>query len=327
MHRALFLDEVVLSIVACLGPGPWAEGGTLLALATVNRMMSEIALDRLWASPEILDLAERMDPSTWTVYHIDEDTSIMVSDYRWFTPSPIPKVNRLMQELVEGTNVSSTICPGDRFLFYARRVQVLRLDNNRDKRVSASTIAWWADLHSQSNIFPKLRRVEVRPHDEHSMDAQTILSFVTPSLVHLDLDLYPTTGMVVNEHAQACVPAHLPCLRSLKFWEDTASILPVGPLLVALVDSARNLREIQVAGQISVNHISAITKLENICKLDIRSWSKEIYPSFQPLADVFQQLRHWEIHEDNHMCCWTSSDQSHPTLDWSSLPTRVMSRT
>jgi hypothetical protein len=220
----------------------------------------------------------------------------MASDHRWFTPSPIPKVNRLMQELVEGTNVSPTICPGDRFLFYARRVQILRLDNNRDERVSSSTIAWWADLHSQSNIFPKLRRVEVRPHDEHSMDAQTILSFVTPSLVHLDLDLYPTKGItVVNEHAQACVPAHLPCLRSLKFWEDTASILPVGPLLVALVDSARNLREIQVAGQISVNHISAIIKLENICKLDIRSWSKEIYPSFQPLAGVFQQLRHWYL--------------------------------
>jgi hypothetical protein len=64
IHEALFLDEVILSMVACLGPGPWAEGGTLLALVTVNRMMSEIALNRPRAFPEILDLAERMDPST-----------------------------------------------------------------------------------------------------------------------------------------------------------------------------------------------------------------------------------------------------------------------
>jgi hypothetical protein len=96
MHRALFLDEVVLSIVACLDP--WVESSTLLALATVNRMMSEIALDRLWASPEILDLAERMDPSTWTVHDIDEVMHIsqLVSDHRQFTPSPIAKVNGLV---------------------------------------------------------------------------------------------------------------------------------------------------------------------------------------------------------------------------------------
>jgi hypothetical protein len=189
--------------------------------------------------------------------------------------------------------------PGDRFLFYARRVQVLRLENDRDERVSSSVMAWWADLHSQLNIFPKLRRVEVYPDEEHPMNAQTVFSFVTPSLVHLDL--YLTEGIVDDEHTQACVPAHLPCLRSLKFWEDSAYILPVGPLLAALVVSARNLRDIQVAGHISVDHISAMSKLENLWKLDMRTWGEVTYPSFQPLAGVFQQLRHWEIHEDNHM--------------------------
>jgi hypothetical protein len=62
------------------------EKRALLALATMNRTMSHIALDVLWAHPETRNLAERMDPSLWTIASVDDsegplDDGMMGSDY------------------------------------------------------------------------------------------------------------------------------------------------------------------------------------------------------------------------------------------------------
>jgi hypothetical protein len=62
MHRALLLEEIIEVVVAQLDH----ERSSLGALACTNRVFSRHALDILWRSPPLWQLAERMDSGVRT---------------------------------------------------------------------------------------------------------------------------------------------------------------------------------------------------------------------------------------------------------------------
>jgi hypothetical protein len=204
----------------------------------------------------------------------------------------------MAQELSEAADGLSITQIGDRFLFYSRRVQALHLDcagkDDTDRRVSFSIIAWWGELNSRLKIFPKLREVDAHAHEDSPVDAQTVLAFVPPSLVTLELDL--SIGLLREHGTPLVIPPQLLCLRNLRISEDSYEV-QCGPLLAALVRSAPNLRSIRVAGQISAAEMLPLTRLADLRELKIESQHEDPYPNSQCLVDVFQQLKQWEINE------------------------------
>jgi hypothetical protein len=75
MHPALLLQDVVSTIVDGFDVENPNDMKTLLSLSTTSRVLSEAALDIIWANVDSWDLAQRMSSSTWTVVQVggDED--------------------------------------------------------------------------------------------------------------------------------------------------------------------------------------------------------------------------------------------------------------
>jgi hypothetical protein len=76
MHRALCLSEVVRNVTHYLGFSEWADDNdqrqsALRALASVNRGLSEHALDRLWEKASFWELARTMESSIWAEFVVD----------------------------------------------------------------------------------------------------------------------------------------------------------------------------------------------------------------------------------------------------------------
>jgi hypothetical protein len=72
MHPALHLVEVVSAIVGHLRPAPWQDSHTLAALARSCRVLSDPALDALWAEPPIWHLARQMSNDVWVIVRTSE---------------------------------------------------------------------------------------------------------------------------------------------------------------------------------------------------------------------------------------------------------------
>jgi hypothetical protein len=204
----------------------------------------------------------------------------------------------MAQELSEAADGLSITQIGDRFLFYSRRVQALHFDcadkDDSDRRVSFFIIAWWGELNSRHKIFPKLREVDAHAHEDYPVDVQTVLAFVPPSLVTLELDL--SEGLLREHGTPLVIPPQLLCLRTLRILQDSYEVR-CGTLLKVLVHSAPNLRKIMVAGHISADEMLPLSRLADLRELSIEMLDKDPYPNSQRLVDVFQQLRRWDISE------------------------------
>jgi hypothetical protein len=75
MHPALLLQDVVSTIVDGFNADDPNDMKTLLSLSTTSHVLSEAALDVIWADVDSWDLAQRMSSSAWTVVQVggDED--------------------------------------------------------------------------------------------------------------------------------------------------------------------------------------------------------------------------------------------------------------
>jgi hypothetical protein len=72
MHRALHVNEIVSLIVGhldCRGHRG-RDQLSLVALASTSRAFSEPALNRLWAAPQLWDLAKTMEQKLWVVKNV-----------------------------------------------------------------------------------------------------------------------------------------------------------------------------------------------------------------------------------------------------------------
>jgi hypothetical protein len=67
MHRALSIQEIVTLIVNMTHEITYYRHGTLAALACVNHMFSEAALDLLWTQPPIWALMECMPSDSYCI--------------------------------------------------------------------------------------------------------------------------------------------------------------------------------------------------------------------------------------------------------------------
>jgi hypothetical protein len=189
--------------------------------------------------------------------------------------------------------------PGDRFLHYARRVRALDLDcinyELGERRVSSRVIRWWARLHSTSHIFPKLRALDAHAHAYDPLKIQTFLAFVTPKLVRLELTL-PMSTASMDDNTLSYVPAYLPCLDFLAV--TTYLEISVGSLLTALIKSAPNLTYINISGDVSADHMLALSRLTSLQTLITGDPLKEPCPALkQQLIGGYPQLQTWCISE------------------------------
>jgi hypothetical protein len=75
MHRALNVNEIISLIVGHLDfRGRWGRDKlSLVALATTNRAFSEPALNKLWAAPQLWDLAKTMEQKLWVVKTVNAE--------------------------------------------------------------------------------------------------------------------------------------------------------------------------------------------------------------------------------------------------------------
>jgi hypothetical protein len=64
-------NELLYTIVQNLNI--YAHKPTLIALSTTNHVLSDAALDVLWAKPTIWNLAKCMDESIWSIEEVEED--------------------------------------------------------------------------------------------------------------------------------------------------------------------------------------------------------------------------------------------------------------
>jgi hypothetical protein len=62
-------DELIYALVQYLDPD--RDRGTLVALSTTSRVLSDAALDILWATPDVWNLAKCMDELIWCVIGTD----------------------------------------------------------------------------------------------------------------------------------------------------------------------------------------------------------------------------------------------------------------
>jgi hypothetical protein len=72
-------DELIYELVQHLHPD--RDRGTLVALSTTSRVLSDAALDILWATPDVWNLAKCMDELIWRVEGVGDpyESCVLVS--------------------------------------------------------------------------------------------------------------------------------------------------------------------------------------------------------------------------------------------------------
>jgi hypothetical protein len=76
MYRALLVDEIAAAIVREVVLTQEASRWELTSLARTCRSFSEPALDVLWESPLLWNLAQRMNADIWTIRRAEHDQDV-----------------------------------------------------------------------------------------------------------------------------------------------------------------------------------------------------------------------------------------------------------
>jgi hypothetical protein len=268
MHRALGIGEVLWAIVQQIDP--WYDQGSLGALATTNRALSEVALNALWEEPALWNLAQRMDERLW---HITREVNVVRR--RGIRSRQSPDVSTChtapsntfifeIQHLEMRPDVTY-MSLGERFLSYARRVRRLRLVLNPgcSNQVYPTVVHAWANS-CPKELFPKLHNLTLSWACCFAAPQMIVLNFMTSNIRTLELENWPVPSLT-GELEQYCAQLRHACrnLQSITIaLSMSANQSSVEKFTSALVTASAHLQTAVIISPISVDDVLRLRALK-----------------------------------------------------------------